>query len=249
MEPTTPNSAATEHARRRWYSHVENTEPREGDATERAATTEVMTTTSFDAETCDIAIGPCRLRCMKNEHGILCKMQDEINRRFRVPVSLRQLLEGYKHTERDAGWNPTIQCRSWSGTIEAISRCIAAFQKATDATEHSACEDTANKTCDYAIALAHKTPAYCPREDLLALLYQFMENRTYNLAFTHLLNQLFLSEHERDGPFWILAELELDMKQECLRIINKCMCAIRNQADHLLREMAEYRANQTMDGV
>ena len=243
MEPTTPNSAATEHA------NVENTEPREGDATERAATTEVMTTTSFDAETCDIAIGACRLRCMNYELEILCKMQDEINRRFRVPVSLRQLLEGYKHTERDAGWNPTMQRKSRSSTIEAISRCIAAFQKATDATEHSACEDTANKICDYAIALAHKTPAYCPREDLLALLHQFMENRTYNLAFTHLLNQLFLSEHERDGPFWILAELELDMKQECLRIINKCMCAIRNQADHLLREMAEYRANQTMDGV
>ena len=240
MEPTTPNSAATEHA------NVDNTEPREGDATERAATTEVMTTLSFDAETCDIAIGPCRLRCMNYELEILCKMQDEINRRFRVPVSLEQLLRRYNDTQCDAGWNPTMQRKSWSGTIEAISRCIAAFQKATDATEHSACEDTANKTCDYAIALAHKTPAYCPREDLLALLHQFIENRTYNLAFTHLLNQVFLSEHERDGPFWILAESH---KQECLRIIDKCIDAIRNQADHLLREMAEYRADQAMDGV
>ena len=224
MEPTTPNSAATEHAH-------------EGDATERAATTEVMTTPSFDAETCDIAIGPCRLRGMNYELGILCKMQDEIHRRFRVPVSLRQLLQRYKHTQCDAGWNATMQRKSWSGTIEAISRCIAAFQKATDATEHSACEDTANKTCDYAIALAHKTPAYCPREDLLALLHQFMENRTYNLAFTHLLNQLFLSEHERDGPFWILAESH---KQECLCIIDKCIDAIRNRADHLRLEMDVY---------
>ena len=240
MEPTTSNSTATEHA------NADNTEPREGDATERAATTEVMTTPSFDAETCDIAIGPCRLRCMKYELEILCKMQDEINSRFRVPVSLPQLLEGYNNSGLEAVWNPTMQRKSWSGTIEAISRCIAAFQKATDATEHSACEDTANKTCDYAIALAHKTPAYCPREDLLALLYQFMENRTYNLAFTHLLNQVFLSEHERDGPFWILAELH---KQECLRIIDKCIDAIRNEADHLLREMAEYRADQAMDGV
>ena len=206
-----------------------------------------MTTLSFDAETCDIAIGPCRLRCMNYELEILCKMQDEINRRFRVPVSLRQLLQRYKHTQCDAGWNPTMQGKSWSGTIEAISRCIAAFQKATDATEHSACEDTANKTCDYAIALAHKTPAYCPREDLLALLHQFMENRTYNLAFTHLLNQVFLSEHERDGSFWSLANMNTDgpfwMKQECLRIIDKCIDAIRNQADHLLREMAVYRAD------
>ena len=130
--------------------------------------------------------------------------------------------------------------------MEAISRCIAAFQKATDATEHSACEDTANKTRDYAIALAHKTPVYCCREDLLALLHQFMENRTYNLAFTHLLNQVFLSEHERDGPFWSLANMNTDgpfwMKQECLRIIDKCIDAIRNQAYHLVREIAEYRA-------
>ena len=242
MEPITPNSAAIEHARRLhtarsivccYRAHYDdNTEPRGGDATERAATTEVMTTTSFDAETCDIAIGPCRLRCMNYELEILCKMQDEINRRFRVPVSLEQLLRRYNDTQCDAGWNPTMQRKSWSGTIEAISRCIAAFQKATDATEHSACEDTANKTRDYAIALAHKTPAYCPREDLLALLHQFMENRTYNLAFTHLLNQLFLTE--RDGPFWTLAA-----SHQC--IIGKCIDAIRNRADHLLCEMDVYR--------
>ena len=155
MEPTTPHSAATEHA------HVDNTEPREGDATERAATTEVMTTPSFDAETCDIAIGPCRLRCMNYELEIFCKMQDEINRRFRVPVALEQLLRRYNDTQCDAGWNPTMPSKSWSGTIEAISRCIAAFQKATDATEHIQCQDIATKTCDYAIALARKTLPYC----------------------------------------------------------------------------------------
>ena len=243
MEPTTPNSAATEHA------NVDNTEPREGDATEHAATTEVITTPSFDALTIDIEMGPCRLRGMHYELDILCKMQDEIHRRFRVPVSLRQLLQRYVQTQCDAGWNPTMQGKSWSGTIEAISRCIAAFQKATDATEHSACQDTAKKTCDYAIALAHKTPAYCPREELLALLHQFMENRTYNLAFTHLLNQVFVAEHERDGPFWSLAGDPLweysggwSQKQRCLQIIERCIDAIRNRGDHLLWEMDVYRA-------
>ena len=226
--PSEASSAATEHA------NDDNAEPREGDATERAATTEVMTTPSFDADTCYIAIGPCRLRCMNYELEIFCKMQDEINRRFRVPVSLEQLLRRYNDTQCDAGRNPTKKRKSWSGTIEAISRCIAAFQKATDATERSACEEIANKTCDYAIDLAHRTPAYCPREEVLPLVHQFMENRTYNLAFTHLLNQLFLSEHERDGPFWILAESH---KQECLCIIDKCIDAIRNRADHLQHEI------------
>ena len=247
MELTTPNSAATEHA------DVDNTEPRESDATERATrdVTLVMTTPSFDAETCDIKIGPCRLRCMSYEIEILCKMQDEIQRRFRVPVSLRQLLQRYQNTTCDAGWNPTLPDKPWTGTIEAISRCIAAFQKAADATEHSACQDTANKTCEYAIALAHKTPAYCPREDLLALVHQFMENRTYNLAFTHLLNQAFRAEHEPEAPFWSIAGGSLasgwphtihTIKQECLQIIERCTDAIRNQADQLRREMDAYRA-------
>ena len=234
MEPTTPNSAATEHA------NVDNTEPREGDATERAATTEVMTTPSFDAETCDIAIGPCRLRCMIYELEILCKMQDEINRRFRVPVSLPQLLEGYKHTEWDAGWNPTMQRKSWSGTIEAISRCIAAFRKATDATEHIQCQDIATKTCDYAIALARKTLPYCGPEDLLILVHQFMQNRTYNLAFIHLLDRACLWEREDDDLFWSLV-CDSPQKEECLRIIEMCMDAIRNHADRLRRQMEAYK--------
>ena len=138
-----------------------------------------------------------------------------------------------------------MQGKSWSGTIEAISRCIAAFQKATDATEHSACQNIATKTCDYAIALTRKTPAYCGHEDLLALVHQFMQNRTYNLAFIHLLNRACLSEHEDDDPFWSLVRDSSTVcgsqKEECLRIIEVCMDAIRNLADHLLRKMEAYR--------
>ena len=241
MEHTTPNSAATEHA------DVDNTEPRQSDATERATrdVTLVMTTPSFDAETCDIKIGPCRFRCMSYEIEILSKMQDEIQRRFRVPVSLEELLRRYNDTQCYAGRNPTMQRKSWSSIIEAISRCIAAFQKATDATEHSDCEDIAKKTCDYAIALVHKTPAYRPREELLPLVHQFMENRTYNLAFAHLLNQVFRGEHEREAPFWSLAGGSLASEaimQECLQIIERCTDAIRNRADQLRREMDAYRA-------
>ena len=232
------SSAATEHA------NDDNTETRGSDATERAATIEVMTTPSFDAATHEIAVGPCRLRCMKNEHGMLCNMQEEIERRFRVPVSLKQLLQKYEHTRCDAGWSPTIQGKSWSGIIEAISRCIAAFQKATDAAEHIQCQDIATKTCDYAIALARKTPAYCGQDDVLALLHQFMQNRTYNLAFIHLLNRA-LCQHEDDDPFWSLVRDSSTVcgsqKENCLQIIEVCVDAIQNDADHLLRQMEFYR--------
>ena len=136
-----------------------------------------------------------------------------------------------------------MQSKSWSGTIEAISRCIAAFQKATDATEHSQCRCIATKTCDYAIALVRKTPAYCGREDLLALVHQFMQNRTYNLAFLHLLDRSIVLED--DDSFWALVRDSSTVgwrgREECLRIIEVCVDDIRNHADHLLRQMEVYR--------
>ena len=231
-KPILETVAATEHAnddnRSCYRAHYM---PRGSDATERAATTEVMTTPAFDAATYDIAVGPCRLRCTKSEHEILCKMHEEIDRRARMPVSLAQLVQVYEYSRRHADWNPTMQGKSWSDTIDAISRCIAAFQEATDATEHIECQYIATKTCDYAIALTHKTPAYSSHHhgDLLALVYQFMKNRAYNLAFTHQLNPAILCEHEGDGPFW-------------LRITEMCMDALRNHADHLLRDMEVYRS-------
>ena len=250
MKRTIAHTDATEHAATlddtvmTLSTYDDNTGPRGSDATERAATIEVMTTPAFDAATDDIAIGPCRLRCMKIEHGMLCTMHEEIERRFRVPVSLEQLLQKYEQLSKANNlW--FMQGKSWSGTIEAISRCIAAFQKATDATEHIQCQDIATKTCDYAIALACKTPAYCGREDLLALVYQFMQNRTYNLAFIHLLNQSRLCEQEDDSFWSLVSDLPTvpwcgSQKEECLRIIELCMDAIKNHADHLQRQMEVY---------
>ena len=204
-----------------------------------------LTTPACDAATDVIAVGPCRLRCMKNEHWMLCKMQEEIERRFRVPVSLEQLLEKYEHTRCDAGRKRTMQGKSWSHCIWAISRCMAAFQKATDATEHSECRCIATKTCDYAIALARNTPAYSGHEDLLALVHQFMQNRVYNLAFIHLLDRAICSrEHEDDDSFWSLVRDVAHpsfWKKECLRTIEVCMDAIRNHANHLQSQMDVYR--------
>ena len=106
MKPTKRTIAhtdATEHA------YDDNTGPRGSDATERAATIEVMTTPAFDAATDDIAVGPCRLRCMKNEINVLCKMHEEIELRFRMPVSLKQMVKKYERTRCNASWNPTIE--------------------------------------------------------------------------------------------------------------------------------------------
>ena len=60
--------------------------------------------------------------------------------------------------------------RSWSGTVEAISRSVAAYQRAAHATEQSACADIMNKLKRHAQALLQKcTPRAYLRE--CALLY------------------------------------------------------------------------------
>ena len=97
MNRTIAHTDATEHA------YDDNTGPRGSDATERAATMEAMLqsaqlqlmTPAFDAATDVITVGPCRLRFWyaMPEHWMLCNMQKEIERRFRVPVSLEQLLK------------------------------------------------------------------------------------------------------------------------------------------------------------
>ena len=239
-------TAATERWKRGSDATERTATDLERDATERATTTEVMTTPAFDAATCDIAVGPCRLRCMKDQHGMLCKMQEEIDRRFRVPVSLRQLLQTYDHAEH-AGFHKTVREKSWSSIIEGISRCIAAFQKATDATEHSHCQDIVCRTCDYAIALTQKIPAYVDHGELLALVHQYIKNRTYNLAFTDLLTRALLDELPDDDPFWgVVGDPSTvcgwRQKEECLVIIEMCMNSIKKQAEHWRREMDVYRA-------
>ena len=119
----------------------------------------------------------------------------------------------------------------------------------TDATEHSECQRLASNTSSYAIALTVQTPACCDRGDLLALLHQFMENRTYHLAFQHLLDEAFQREDgafglhtsatgRHDGTFWSLVG-DAD-PEECLEIIEMCMMSIRGHAHHLRRKIGVY---------
>ena len=88
----------------------------------------------FNAATEHIRIGPCLLhwsQLSNLELGVLRNLHHEIQNRNRMPVSFENFLAGdYRTTTFRLS-------RSWSGTVEAIARCVAAFQKATDAAEHS----------------------------------------------------------------------------------------------------------------
>ena len=194
---------------------------------------------AFDVATELTRIGPCTLywsQAEKLQLGVLRVLQTEIQNRYRVPVTMERLLrECERRADVNANVNamPATQRRSWSGTVEAISRCVAAFQKATDATEHSQCQDIAAKLCHHATVLMQKTPMYIGNTDLLTLVYEFIENRTYNLAFCELLHQCLYH------PLGIGVG-QGEQNDECLRIIHICLEDIQDNARRLQDEMRVY---------
>jgi hypothetical protein len=240
---------ATEHAmpgkRHRARDATEHAMPSSSVATEGAAGADEefqeMLLTPAAQRTEEIWISPCKLLCMTHDIRMLSRMQDEIRSRFRVPVALEQLLHTYACNQQYSA-----KGKSWSSTIEAISRCSAAFQKAAAATEHTECQGIANQICDYAIDLTNKTPAYCVRTDLLTIVHQFIENRTYNLAFTALLDESFIKRHCRSqDELWPFDSVG-QQKDECLLIMDMCMHAIKNHADHLLWEVEVHHSRPIM---
>ena len=91
---------------------------------------------AFDVATEIIVIGPCELhwrRAQDLQLGTLRALQQEIQNRFRVPVTLEEL----RHAD-DCNLSLETSKKICSSTLEAVSRCVAAFQKASDATEHTA---------------------------------------------------------------------------------------------------------------
>ena len=130
--------------------------------------------------------------------------------------------------------------KSWSGIVEAISRCVAAFQAATDATEHSQCQDIVTKLYTHATALTRKTETspYI-REIFGTLLYQYTENRTYNLAFKKLLDLSFGPV----DPFWTEVG-EGQQRDKVITIIFLCTNKIKDKAQQLQNEMMMYRCEE-----
>jgi hypothetical protein len=64
-----------------------------------------------------------------------------------------------------------------------------------------------------------------------------MEGRTYNLAFIALLEESFITQHSpQQDTFWFFVGVG-QQRDECLLIMDMCMQAIKDHADHLLHEV------------
>lgn len=188
---------------------------------------------NINAATKHIRIGPCILhwsQVSNLELGVLRNLHLEIQDRNRMPVSSERFFASVSQDDRIM-----TQSRSWSGTVEAIARCVAAFQNATDATEPLQCNEITGKLCSYASALAQRTSPYL-REHFLVLLYEYIQNRTYDLALKNMVNRVFV---DIEDGFW--SGLSERQRSECLTLIEICTTAVTQQGHKLRHEMASFR--------
>ena len=138
---------------------------------------------AFDVTVQFIVIGPCKLHWSEVtdlQLGTLRLLQQNIQDRFRVPVTFAQLHSQYESRQNSSAKKPK---KSYSGILETISRCVAAFQRAQDATEHFEAQRIASHICDHAMRLTETIALKAARNGFLQLLAEFISNRTYNLAF------------------------------------------------------------------
>ena len=117
--------------------------------------------------------------------------------------------------------------RSPSASVEAIARCVAAFQRATEAAEHWLCDEIASKMCSYANAIASKRSPHL-RDYVMELIHHYVQNRTYDLAVKSVLDGAFLEHHR----FWSCVS-DGRQRNACLTIIEICSNTLHDEGQFL----------------
>ena len=135
---------------------------------------------AFDVATELICIRPCVLygsEAATLSLEVLRLLQTEIQDRFRVPVTLECLRECPCGGDYNANANAMSapQSRSWSGRVEAISRCVAAWQKAIDAREYMEAQGIVVKLCSHKTVLTHKALIHIENTDLVSCVQREMD--------------------------------------------------------------------------
>ena len=192
---------------------------------------------AFDLTTDVIIIGTYRLHWTKASDlqlGTLRALQTEFARRHWVPVTIEDLQAEFENT-RDQSKTPARLSKSFSGIVEAISRCVAAFQKARLATEQS---EIQWKIIDYAMVLLSRIPPWREPHEYIHALREFVLNRAQNLALISINQQFFTPEAPR--PYCLLQASTENTQQYAA-----CVTLLANLNETIETERLCLRANMT----
>ena len=115
----------------------------------------------------------------------------------------------------------------WPTSIESISRCVAAYHRAANATEHGECDGIVDKIGAYAHALCMRTDASNP---LVELLHQWIVNRSINMAL-----RLSLDQCLAERTFWKFVNSE--DRARAVHLVETAIEIVRMNGDELRRSL------------
>ena len=126
--------------------------------------------------------------------------------------------------------------RSWSGNIEAISRSIAAYHRATNANDH---EDIINKLKRHVQGLLQKCdPNIYFRATIIEIVLEYIWNRTCNMGL-----RLLLDEFLR--PRGWTAKLSPEDRKYFVDIIEASLQRLMTSNEETVKELNYYRRSAT----
>ena len=114
---------------------------------------------------------------------------------------------------------------TWPTSIESISRCVAAYHRAANATEHGECDGIVDNIGAYAHTLCMRTDDSDP---LVKLLHQWIENRSINMAL-----RLSLDRCLAERTFWKFVNSE--DRARAVHLVETAMKIVKMNGDEVLR--------------
>ena len=193
-----------------------------------------------------VSIGSVKIRhSASNEPAtrVIELVQHEIHLRLHLYISNDEIRDycsrsATEQTDTSACWrirDEYYNKHSWSGSIEAISRCVAAYQRAAHALENSACEDITNKLKRHVHALLQKcVPNVYLRLYVMDVITDYIWNRSCNVALHMLLDDILTSEERHTK----LSQQDLNY---ALDLLEACAGCLRTSGDEIVAELSHYR--------
>ena len=175
---------------------------------------------------------------------VLAVLQREVHHRLHLHISSDEMTD-YCSRSATEQTNTSVHGRnrdlcynkhSYSGTIEAISRCVAAYHRAADAFETSACDDIMNKLTRHVRALLEKcVPNAYLQEYVMDVITDYIWNRSCNVALHRVLDDILTSH-----AFSSQQELSY-----VVDLLEACVVCVRTSGDEILAELSHYRRSAT----
>ena len=199
------------------------------------------------------SIGSIKIRTdVSNAHTrrVLLVLEQEVHSRIHNEISEDELVQISCATEQRHSRIPDrhYQKKSWSGTIEAISRSVAVYHQAAENSEDSARLEILDRLRKHILALRGKcveNPRCQPR--IIHLISDYIWNRSCNVAM-HMLLDAILTSHivtatEHSCNFAALLQSIGASQPECecvFNILEACLDRLKTRGEEIIDELTSY---------